>query len=53
MPINDEFEVDFAKYCKICEHKETLESKDPCNYCLSRGFNINSKKPVCYKEIEK
>ena len=53
MPNVDEFEVNFERYCKICKYKDTSEVKDPCNYCLSRGHNVNSKTPVCYKEREK
>ena len=45
-----EKEVRFDLYCPKCEHKDLKETLDPCNDCLARGFNENSKKPVYFKE---
>ena len=46
--------VDFEKYCKTCEYKDVndVEGKEPCNTCLSYTTNVNSRKPVKYKEKE-
>lgn len=43
-------EVDFAKHCKTCEYSELEEKFDPCNDCLTEGMNLNSEKPVYWKE---
>lgn len=44
--------VDF-EYCKTCEHKETKDFLDPCHECLNNPVNINSQRPVNYKEETK
>lgn len=46
-------EVDFNKYCKTCEYKETEEKCDPCNDCLAEPMNADSEKPVYWKEAKK
>ena len=46
-------EVYFDKYCPTCKHKDLDESEDPCDTCLCTGVNINSHKPVKYKQEEK
>lgn len=43
-------EVDFAKYCKLCEHKDLDEKFDPCCECLDYEVNFSSSKPVNFKE---
>lgn len=45
--------VDFEKYCKTCEHRDLNESEDPCFDCLDEPTNLNSHKPVYYKEKKK
>lgn len=45
-------EVDFRKFCETCEHRKVKETEDPCNDCLTQGFNYGSKKPINYKEKE-
>lgn len=45
-------EVDFYKYCPTCQYKETAEGEEPCNECLTNPSNVNSHKPVNYKEKE-
>lgn len=45
--------VDFEKYCKTCEHRDLKESDDPCFDCLDEPTNLNSNKPVYYKEKQK
>lgn len=45
-------EVDYEKYCKLCEHKDTKEFEDPCNECLDNPTNLYSRKPIKYKEKE-
>lgn len=43
-------EVYFDKYCKQCVHKDEAEANDPCDECLANPSNINSHKPVNFKE---
>ena len=45
-------EVYFDQYCKTCEHKDLPESEDPCFDCLEEPTNLESHKPVYYKEKE-
>ncbi len=45
--------VDFEKYCTKCEHRDLKESDDPCFDCLDEPTNLNSHKPVYYKEKQK
>lgn len=45
--------VDFVKYCKTCKHCDIAEYEDPCNECLDNPTNVNSKRPINYKEDEK
>ena len=47
--MNEEKEVYFDQYCKTCKYCELKEVKDPCNDCLTEPSNINSNKPVNYK----
>lgn len=37
-------------YCISCKHKGVEETDDPCNECLTQGFNIDSHKPRKYEE---
>lgn len=46
-----EREVDYERYCKICLWKDTPDDDDPCNECLTQGWNNDSRKPICYKPI--
>lgn len=46
-------EVNFSKYCPLCEYADLYEEKDPCNVCLGVPMNEHSEKPVCYKPDEK
>lgn len=48
-------EVDFAKYCKTCDHSDLSETEDPCFECLDNPVNLYSHKPVNWegKEGEK
>ena len=43
-------EVYFDKYCKTCEYKGNEETEEPCDECLAESINLNSHKPVKYKE---
>lgn len=45
-------EVDFKTYCETCEHKDLEEKFDPCNDCLAEPMNVNSDKPIYWKEAE-
>ena len=46
-------EVFFHEYCPKCKHKDTVETDDPCNECLDNGANLDSHKPVNFKEADK
>ena len=46
-------EVNFTKYCPLCEEADTHEEKDPCNECLSVPMNEHSEKPVYFKPKKK
>lgn len=43
-------EVLFNAYCTTCKYKDTDETEDPCNECLTNPANENSHKPVNYEE---
>lgn len=42
-------EVRFDIYCKKCVYKDMAETEEPCNECLTQGYNYESKKPVKYE----
>ena len=50
MAEGDYKEVYFDQYCKTCKDEKTPESKDPCNECLTNSENVDSHKPVNWKE---
>lgn len=50
--MNNTKEVYFDLYCSKCKHKDTNETEEPCNECLAQGFNLDSHKPVYFKEEE-
>lgn len=43
-------EVAFYKYCNKCEYIKLKESQDPCHACLNFPYNLDSSKPVYFKE---
>lgn len=43
-------EVRFDLYCKNCEHEKLAENEDPCWDCLNQPVNVNSHKPIEFKE---
>lgn len=47
---NNKKEVFFEIYCPKCKHESTEETKDPCNDCLAYPYNIDSHKPIHFKE---
>lgn len=46
-------EVYFNEYCEQCEHSELPAELDPCNMCLTQGWNEDSHKPLYFKKKEK
>lgn len=48
-----EKEVYFDRYCQSCTHHNLDEKDEPCNECLAQGYNMDSHKPICYKEATK
>lgn len=47
---NNKKEVDFNTWCPKCIFYDQDEESDECNDCLTWGYNIDSHKPVCFKE---
>lgn len=43
-------EVNFRVYCPKCAHYEDRAEDEPCNECLTQGFNYGSHKPIKYEE---
>ena len=48
--MNDTKEVLFDVYCPLCKHKGKKEDESPCDECLNEGVNLDSHKPVKWKE---
>jgi len=51
MEIIDKF-VKFENWCPKCQFKNVDDTKgeEPCNECLANATNVNSTKPIKYKE---
>lgn len=47
---DDYREVRFDIYCETCKHKEKKENEEPCDECLEDPINLNTEKPVRWKE---
>ena len=45
-------EVDFYQYCTQCEYRGLSEDESPCVICLDHNFNIDSHKPIKFKQID-
>lgn len=43
-------EVYYDEFCKKCKFEEREEDEDPCWYCLDEPMNINSHKPLEFRE---
>lgn len=43
-------EVYYDEWCDKCTNKKTKETDDPCNECLTQGWNEFSHKPINFKE---
>lgn len=48
--MNETKEVNFRIYCPKCKHYPLPQEVEPCNECLMHGYNIDSHKPVNFKE---
>jgi len=52
--MNDTREVRFDEWCSKCEYSDITEDnmnpKDPCWDCLHEPMNIDSHKPINFKE---
>lgn len=44
--------VNFAYWCPKCKYSDQDEKLDPCNDCLNFGGNVETSKPVEFKEKE-
>lgn len=51
--MNNPKEVLFNEWCCKCKYFKVQEKDDPCCDCLDEPFNIDSHKPVYFKEDEK
>lgn len=47
---NREKEVRFDLYCNNCKSYEQKEEEDPCDECLATPVNVDSVKPINFKE---
>lgn len=45
-------EANYHKYCRICKHSNVKETDDPCDECLTQGYNIDSRKPIRFEEVK-
>ena len=50
--IQKEKEVFFCDWCHKCEFNDLSDQKQPCCDCIAQPSNINSHKPVYFKEKE-
>ena len=48
--IGDRKEVFFDQYCSKCEYKNRPETANPCRDCLDSPSNVDSHRPVYFKE---
>lgn len=51
MPRIVECIVDFEHYCKLCKHKDVLDTDEPCTECLEYGGNTESDRPVLFEAV--
>lgn len=42
--------VRFGEYCNRCKYEDLDEDAEPCCDCLTYSVNVDSYKPVCFKE---
>lgn len=48
--MNNTKEVRFDKWCSKCEHYDKNATDLPCNDCLAQGWNVDSTKPLYFKD---
>jgi methionyl-tRNA synthetase len=52
---NREKEVFFDKYCGMCIYRDMVDEKgyqcEQCEECLASPYNIDSHKPINYREL--
>ena len=44
--------VDYDLYCPECQHWDAPSTDDPCDECLRECTNLNSHRPINFKEKE-
>lgn len=49
---NNTKEVYFNYFCQRCVNAPRKETEEPCNECLSYPWNMDSHKPVNFKEVK-
>lgn len=47
---NSEMMVRYDLWCNKCKHKDIKENDEPCEECLSNPINLNTERPICFKE---
>lgn len=50
--MNDLKIVNFHEHCPDCQFSDIPDGDDPCNECLATPVNVDSRKPICFKEKE-
>lgn len=48
--VSREKEVRFDLYCNLCGSFGVNEAEDPCDECLATPVNVDSVKPINFKE---
>lgn len=48
--MNNTKEVRFDQWCPKCEHYDKNATDLPCNDCLAQGWNVDSTKPIYFKD---
>ena len=43
-------EVRYDIYCEKCKYFKQEDWEDPCNDCLNQPWNVDSRKPIYFKE---
>ena len=50
MPENSHEHIVNFVYCRFCEYRETREEDEPCADCLENSVNVDSRRPIHFKD---
>lgn len=42
--------VRFDKWCQKCKYSNNKENEEPCEECLTQGWNTSTTKPINFQE---